>query len=263
MTARMVPSVDVLGCPFSVVSYADAVEAMRDAIVDGRALQIVPANVDFVMKARRSAQLRDALAKADLIVADGVPVTWAARLLRTPLRGRVSGTDLVLDTARLSAELGVGVAIVGSAPGIAAQACDEMNQRFPGARLHTIETPAILELEHAESMAARVRDTGSLVVLVALGAPKQEQWVQELLHSSGAVVGIGCGSALDIISGAKPRAPRWMCDNGLEWLHRLRQEPRRLGRRYLIEDAPFIGILAVELIAGRIRRTVGTGVGDL
>jgi N-acetylglucosaminyldiphosphoundecaprenol N-acetyl-beta-D-mannosaminyltransferase len=97
-------------------------------------------------------------------------------------------------------------------------------------------------------MVDRIRSVRAGIVLVALGAPRQERWVQANLAACRAEVGIGIGSAFDIICGDQPRAPRWMCDHGLEWLHRMMLDPRRLGRRYLVEDSPFLLHLAVALL---------------
>jgi exopolysaccharide biosynthesis WecB/TagA/CpsF family protein len=91
-------------------------------------------------------------------------------------------------------------------------------------------------------------------VLAALGAPRQERWVQSHLGASGANVGIGIGSAFDIISGRNPRAPGWMQALGLEWFYRMLQEPRRLGRRYLVDDSPFLILLPVEIVRRKLKR---------
>jgi N-acetylglucosaminyldiphosphoundecaprenol N-acetyl-beta-D-mannosaminyltransferase len=102
-------------------------------------------------------------------------------------------------------------------------------------------------------VAQKVRSIDARIILVALGAPKQEYWIQEWLEVCGANVGIGIGSALDIISGDKPRAPKWMRDHGLEWLHRMMLEPRRLGKRYIMDDSPFVALLVMHLLQNRLR----------
>ena len=246
--------IDVLGMGFDVISFDETVERIRGALRSGTHLQIVPGNVDFVMKARRDPEFCRQLQRADLVVADGVPIVWAASLLGTPLRSRVSGTELVRACAVVSAELAAPVALVGAAPGVAHRAAERLLTEAPGAQLHPIPTPSPLDAEITSQVVRDVKDCGAQILFVALGAPRQEHWVHTNLERTGALVGIGVGSAFDILSGDKPRAPQWMSDSGLEWAYRMAQEPRRLARRYLIQDSPFLGHLAMAVAARRASR---------
>lgn len=243
-----VKRVDILGCPFDALSFAETVTAIERAIADGTRIQIVPGSIDTVMKARRNRVFADDLRNADLVVADGVPIVWAAGLLGNSLRRRVSGTDLVWSCAELSARLGFTVALIGGMPGVGDRAAKVLRQTFPGARLVPLETPYPLGPEESEKLARKIRGHDARIVLAALGAPRQERWIRTYLACSCANVGIGIGGAFDIISGDMPRAPKIMRDNGLEWLHRMTQEPGRLIKRYLVEDSPFLFHLAVEII---------------
>jgi N-acetylglucosaminyldiphosphoundecaprenol N-acetyl-beta-D-mannosaminyltransferase len=137
---------------------------------------------------------------------------------------------------------------------VADRAAERMLADAPAAQLHAIPTPSPLDSEATRQVVRAVKDRGAQILLVALGAPRQERWVRENLQPAGALVGIGVGSAFDILSGDKPRAPQWMCDSGLEWAYRMFQDPRRLARRYLIEDSPFLGHLAVAVAARRATR---------
>jgi N-acetylglucosaminyldiphosphoundecaprenol N-acetyl-beta-D-mannosaminyltransferase len=244
--------IDLLGCPFDVISYDETVEQLRLALIRGERLQLVPANVDFVMKAWRDPVFAAELRRADLVVADGVVTVWAASLLGTPLRGRVSGTELVWSCAQLSQQLRCAVGLVGGMPGVAERAAKAMRQEFPRARLHAVPTPHPLDGEASQQVVEHLRSIDAGIVLVALGAPRQERWIQAHLPKCGAGVGIGIGSAFDIISGDRPRAPRLLRDHGLEWFHRMVLEPRRLARRYLVEDSPFLLYLAAEVARRRV-----------
>ncbi len=250
---KNVVRVDILGCPFDAISFEETLAQVELAVRAGRRLQIVPGNVDCVMKARRDPGFADLLKGAELVIADGVPITWAAAALGAPIKGRVSGTDLVWRMGEISQKFAVTVALIGAAPGVAQRAADAINGAFPGARLVAIPTPMPLGSEASLKLAHDIRSQDAKVVLAALGAPRQERWINQYLEATGACVGAGIGSAFDIISGDKPRAPAWMADNGLEWLHRLIQEPKRLGRRYLIEDSPFFVLLLREAFARRMR----------
>ncbi|HVN79568.1 MAG TPA: WecB/TagA/CpsF family glycosyltransferase [Terriglobia bacterium] len=243
--------IHILGCPFDSISFAKTVEYVRIAVLRNRRLQVVPGSIDSVMKARRDSRFCQELNEADLVVADGVPIVWAASLLCDPLKGRVSGTDLIWSCAEISAETGGSIALIGAKPGVADRAARKMMQRFPRANLHAIATPFSLGQNENRLLVHQIKAVGARIVLAALGAPRQERWISTYLEDCHASVGIGCGSAFDIISGDQPRAPRWMCDHGLEWMHRLFLDPRRLGRRYLIEDSPFLLLMAMELMHRR------------
>src|SRR5262245_11687345 len=247
---EVVRRIDVLGCPFDAISFDDAVASVRRAVLENRRLHIVTGNVDFVMKAKRDPIFAEEIRRAGLVTADGVPILWAASLLGTPLRGRVNGTDLVWKCAEISAETGCSVACIGAAPGVTTRAAKKMQERFPVAAIHAIPTPFELGPRENAEMIERIKAINARIILAALGAPKQERWIQAHLDECEANVGIGCGSAFDIICGDMPRAPRWLRGNGLEWFHRMLLEPGRLGRRYLIEDSPFF----IHLVGAIARR---------
>ncbi len=249
-----VKRVDILGCPFDAISFVETVATVRRAVLNRTRLQVVPGSIDFVMKARINPPLAEELWRSDLIVADGKPIVWAAWLLGDAICGRVSGTELVWKCAEISHQTGCAIALVGGTPGVAQRAAAKMQERYPGATLCVIPTPFPLNSENNATLVQSIRTTRASIVLVALGAPRQEHWIQANLDACGANVGIGVGSAFDIICGDKPRAPQWMQDAGLEWLHRLRLEPRRLGGRYLIEDSPFVFHLVVEAIRRRLHK---------
>jgi len=249
--------VDILGCPVDAVSFPEAVERIRQAVVNGDRLCCATSNVDMVMKCRRNPQLARDFWDADMVTADGVPLTWAAGLLGTPLRGRFSGTEIVWQCAAIAAEVGCAIALVGGRFDIAKRAAENMAHRHPRASIHVLDTPFPLTPEASAKLTEQIRAKDAKIVLVALGAPKQERWVHENLAASGASVGIGIGSAFDIIGGDKRWAPKWMRDNGFEWLFRMVQEPRRLGRRYLLEDMPFFWHLLREIIRRRVLRRTG------
>jgi N-acetylglucosaminyldiphosphoundecaprenol N-acetyl-beta-D-mannosaminyltransferase len=207
------------------------------------------------MKARQDPTFASELWRADLVVADGKPIVWAATLLGNPIRGRVSGTALVWSCAEISAELGCRVALIGARPGVAHRAAQQMQARYPRANLYAIPTPSPLGAKENARLVEEIKLAKAEIVLVALGAPRQERWVQSFLADCMAHVGIGIGSAFDIICGDMPRAPHWMQESGLEWLQRLLLEPRRLGKRYLVEDSPFIFHLARALVYQKVRRS--------
>lgn len=249
--------VDVLGLEEALAAIEALVDARRGGVV------FTP-NVDHVVKAERDAELRAAYAAADLALADGMPLVWASRLLGTPLPERVAGSDLVLPLAALAARRGWRVYLVGGAPGDAARAA-EVLARAHGVAIAGVDAPA-LDLSHAGAEAARaaaerVHDARPELVLAAFGAPKQELWIHRHRDLLRPAVVLGVGASLAFVAGTIPRAPRWMSRSGLEWLHRLAREPRRLWRRYLVEDAAFAPIVVRSWREARRARRGGTGAG--
>jgi N-acetylglucosaminyldiphosphoundecaprenol N-acetyl-beta-D-mannosaminyltransferase len=244
--------ISILGCPFDAISFSETVELIKQAVNEGKRVQFCPGSIDFVMKARRDPQFSKDLWAADCVFADGVPIVWAASLIGDPIKGRVSGTDIVWKCAEISAELGCSVAMIGGKFNLTKAAAEKMHEQYPAARLHPIPTPFPLGEKDNQELVREIRAVDARIVLVALGAPRQERWVQSNLAACGANVGIGIGSAFDIISGYKPRAPKWMCNNGFEWLYRMMQDPKRLGKRYIIDDSPFLFHLGWEIIRKRI-----------
>jgi N-acetylglucosaminyldiphosphoundecaprenol N-acetyl-beta-D-mannosaminyltransferase len=203
-------------------------------------------NVDHVVKADKHVDFRRAYSSADLCLADGMPILWASRLLGSPLPEKVSGSDLVLPLARLAAEREWRVYLLGGGPGVAALAGEKM-ARGIGVRVVGTDSPVVRDdggTDHPDETLERVRAARPDVVLVALGAPKQELWIDRFAGQIAPAIAIAVGGSLDFVAGRVKRAPAWMSRAGLEWLFRLTQEPRRMWRRYLVEDPRFVAIVA-------------------
>jgi N-acetylglucosaminyldiphosphoundecaprenol N-acetyl-beta-D-mannosaminyltransferase len=224
---------------------AGALDAI-EALVEGRrGGAVFTPNVDHVVKAARDPALRAAYAAADLALADGMPLVWASRALGAPLPGRVAGSDLVLPLARRAADRGWRVYLLGGAGGDAARAAERL--RREGVAIAGVDAAAVsLEPDGApaaHAAAERARASRAELVYVALGAPKQELWIHRHRAALGPAVAIGVGASLAFLAGSLRRAPAWVSAGGLEWLWRLGCEPRRLWRRYLVEDLAFLPIV--------------------
>lgn len=209
---------------------------------DGGGHQIVTVNTDFARLADKDPVYRDLLNRADLAVADGMPLVWLSRLLRSPLPERVAGIDLVDDCCRLAAGRDIPVFLLGAGPGIAPAAARALVARHPRLRIAGTLTPpyAPASADADAEMARQVRSAGPCVLFVAFGAPRQDRFIAEQLPYLDTPVAMGVGGTFDILAGAIPRAPGWMQRTGLEWAWRLAQEPGRLWRRYLLQDLPFL-----------------------
>jgi N-acetylglucosaminyldiphosphoundecaprenol N-acetyl-beta-D-mannosaminyltransferase len=228
------------------VTFDQALERIAELIDAGDGGSIFTPNVDHVVKAETDVEFRLAYSRASLSLADGMPILWASRLLGAPLPEKVSGSDLVLPLAELAAERRWRVYLIGGGPGVAAEAGVKLAREL-GVDVVGTDSPIVRQdgsTEQADEVLERVRATKPHLVLVAFGAPKQELWVDRFGDRITPAVAMGVGASLDFMVGRTRRAPAWMSRAGLEWLFRLAQEPRRMWRRYLIDDPRFIAIVA-------------------
>lgn len=243
--------------PLHVVRFDEALERLVQLACGDRPAYAVTANVDHVVRLCRNPQLRPLYADADLSVADGMPVVWASRLLGVPLPERVAGSDLFPALCAKAAEHGLSVFFLGGALGTAQRAAEILRARHPPLRVAGTYCPEYgFERDPAASERAlqAVRAAAPDILFVGLGSPKQENWIAANRAACRAKLSIGVGISFSFISGHVSRAPRWMQRIGLEWCHRLVQEPGRLWKRYLIDDAAFLGRVLCELFT-RPRQT--------
>ena len=244
------------GIGFDPSSEGEVVDHVITALQAGRGGTIVTPNVDFLVKARRLG-LTPLIDTADVVVADGMPIVWAAALRRQTLRERVTGSSLIWSLSRAAAVEGRSVFLLGAAEGVAATAGERLRSHVPDLRVCGWHCPP---MGFEEDPAARADVDTALatarpdIVFVALGFPKQELLMAELRRHFPHVWFVGCGGALSMVAGHIPRAPRWMQAAGLEWCHRLTREPKRLARRYLIDDLPFAGAMMARSLRARSRR---------
>lgn len=199
-------------------------------IAHGQSAQIATVNPEFLMRARQDIDFEAVLNRAALCIPDGIGIVWAARLRGSPLRERVTGSDLVPRLAREASEHGWRVFFLGAAPGVAQTAASILAKRHPELQIAGCHAGSPAPEEEAEII-KKVKETRADLLLVAYGAPKQDLWLARNLKYTGATVGIGVGGSFDFLAGVSRRAPRWMQRIGLEWLHRLIQEPGRWRRQ--------------------------------
>ncbi len=237
------------------VTFSGALDAIAAMIEDGTGGSVFTPNVDHVVMAEHDERFRRAYAVASLCLADGMPVLWAARLLGEPLPAKVSGSDLVLPLMERAERQGWRVYILGGAPGVGARAAERLLARFPRLLIAGADAPRIDmggAPEARRDVVLRVRESRADLVLVALGAPKQELWIAEAAADLRPAVLLGVGASVDFLAGTARRAPAWVSASGLEWLYRLAQEPRRLWKRYLLRDPEFLLIVLRQLRASRV-----------
>ncbi len=230
--------VELFGCKIDRVRMPQAVTRVYRLIhgFTGTCRYVVTPNVDHVVMLEHHAGLRRAYDDADVVLADGMPVVLASRLLGRSLPERVTGADLTVALFE-AAEYrgGLRVFLLGAGPGVAEQAAAKIHERWPAVKVTgTYSPPMGFEKDAAEntSILARIAAAHPDVLVVGLGAPKQELWVHAHQHEIEAAVALCVGATIDFLAEHKSRAPLWMQKSGLEWLHRVATEPRRLLKRY-------------------------------
>ena len=239
------------------LSFAEAVDRIVGLCRSSRPAYVVTPNVDHYMQVRRDAVLQAIYAKADLVLADGMPVVWASKLLRCPLKAKVSGSDLFEALNKRAAADGLRVFLLGGAPGVAEKAKAAIEARYPGLQIVGTHSPKVAPdggAEDGEAANARIREAAPDLLFVGFGCPKQEKWMVRNIDRLGPVVCLGVGVSFEFAAGVQRRAPRFLQTTGMEWLWRLAHEPRRLWKRYLINDLPFLFHVIKELVKPRSRR---------
>ncbi len=251
VTENGVRTVALFGLPITNVTMSEAVDRIADMIERKASQQIATANLDFARNARRDTFLHRVICDCVMVLPDGAPMLWAARLFSRPLKERVTGVDLIPRLAKLSADRGYGIFLLGGQEQNAAIAAETLQKRYPGVNIVGRYSPEVAPLEQMddEAILARIEEAKPQILLVAFGNPKQEFWIYRNRKRLPGIISIGIGGSLDMIAGSLRRAPRWIQWMQLEWLFRLAQEPRRLLPRYINDFAALFRHLPSELFA--------------
>ncbi len=220
--------VSILGVRINAMSKHDAIEALT-AMISGDRNMVAPVNPEMIIAARNNPAFRDTLNRTSLNLPDGVGVKIAARLYGHTRVERVAGIDTIEYLAQLAANNRFSIFLLGAAPGIAEQAGQQLQKRYPGLQIAGTHAGSPHPDEETE-ICQRIIASRAEILLVAYGAPKQELWLSRNLHKLPVRIAMCVGGSFDFLAGATSRAPQWMQHLGIEWLYRLIQEPRRWRR---------------------------------
>jgi N-acetylglucosaminyldiphosphoundecaprenol N-acetyl-beta-D-mannosaminyltransferase len=255
------------GLDIDGLTEAQVTEHIARAVQRGRGGWVVTLNIDNCRLAARDRALRDLVGAASLVVPDGMPLLWAAKLRGEPLPERVTGASLIFSVTGAAARDGRSIYLLGGEPGIPERAAVALSRRYPGLEIVGTDAPPPgfdTTDDEWRLLTRRLAAARPDIVYVGLGFPKQERLIARIGPSFPATWFIGCGAALPFAAGALPRAPLWMQRAGLEWAFRLASEPRRLFRRYLVHDLPFAARLLArcghERLVHHDRRPPGLSV---
>jgi N-acetylglucosaminyldiphosphoundecaprenol N-acetyl-beta-D-mannosaminyltransferase len=253
---------DVLGIGVHAVDMERAVAAIEHAVAKRLRAYVCVTGMHGVMEAQRDSALRETLNRAYLNVPDGMPTVWVGKLQGHRSMRRVFGPELMAEVCRVSAECGYRQFFYGGGPGVAQELAAALQARFPRLTVCGSETPPFRPLDDREAaeLHARVRDLRPDILWVGLSTPKQERFMAEQSARLDVGVVIGVGAAFDYHTGRLRDAPDWVKHSGLQWAHRVWQEPRRLWRRYAYNIPAFLFLLFLQLSG--IRRFGRAGMLD-
>ncbi len=246
----------LLGMELESLSRIEVCNHMFTELREGRGGWLVTANLDILRRHWREPQSRALYGAADMRVADGMPLVWASQVSGAKLPERVAGSTLVWDIASRAAAEARSIYLLGGAPGAAEGCAEAFQARWPALDVCGLSSPMIsspiTEDEEADLVNALNHATPD-ILLIGLGSPKQEYVAQRLRARFPRMWIVGVGISFSFVAGQVERAPRWMQRSGLEWVHRLAQEPGRLAKRYLVDDLPFAAVLFGHALWTRMR----------
>jgi N-acetylglucosaminyldiphosphoundecaprenol N-acetyl-beta-D-mannosaminyltransferase len=251
------PAVRLMGLDFAALSESGTIDHVLLGVSARQGGWLCPANLDVLRQWHTSAEVRKLVSQADLVVADGMPLIWAGGLQGSPLPERVAGSTLILSLSAAAAQAGASIFLLGGNPGTADAAASELNRRNPQLRIAgTMCPPRGFETEPAwlDRIESSLHIAAPQIVFVGLGFPKQERLIARLRRHLPATWFVSCGISFSFVAGELERAPIFVQRMGLEWLHRLMQEPKRLFRRYLVQGIPFLAALLWSVLRGRMQQ---------
>jgi N-acetylglucosaminyldiphosphoundecaprenol N-acetyl-beta-D-mannosaminyltransferase len=243
----------VLGVPIAAITMSEAIEHVQAAIAARRSLQIGVVNAAKLVNMRRDPDLRADVLACDLVLADGMAVVWASRVLGGALPERVAGIDLMFRMLERGNELGYRIFCLGATPEVLAAALAVFRRDYPSVVIagshHGYFSP-----QEEPAVAAQIASSKADILIVGMTSPRKEQFIARWGDSLGVTVCHGVGGSLDVVAGKVQRAPAAWQRLGLEWLYRVKQEPRRLWRRYLVTNTRFVSLVLSEWFQLKVRR---------
>lgn len=221
------------------LTMSEALEAIDKLILENRNAFVVTPNVDHIVQLEKGGELCEVYKNANLILADGKPLIWISKWYGTPIKEKISGSDLFPLLCEHAAKRNYRIFFLGAAKGVAAKAAENLSKRYPGLQIvGTYSPPMGFEKNTSEllNIEKKIKRAAPHILIVGLGCPKQELFIFHNRERLNVPISLGLGASLDFEAGNIRRAPKWMSDYGFEWLFRIFQDPKRLIKRYLFDD---------------------------
>lgn len=217
----------------------EAVQKIEQLILDKKPSYVVTPNVDHIVKLETDKEFQQVYKEADLILTDGMPLIWISKLKKSPIKEKVSGSDLFPEVCKLAANKGYKVFLLGAAEGVAAQAAENLKEKYNGLNVVGTYSPSYgfeKKEDEIQEIIKMINEVKPDILAVGLGAPKQEKFLYNYRKQLNVPVALAIGASIDFEAGNIDRAPKWMQYSGLEWFYRLCKEPKRMFKRYLVDD---------------------------
>lgn len=206
---------------------------------------VVTPNVDHIVRLEKDEELQKVYKNASLILTDGKPLIWISKWYKTPIKEKISGSDLFPRVCQLAANKNYTMYLLGAAEGVADTAARNLMKKYPGLNIvGTYSPPSGFEKNKQEmnKIKTQIQDVHPDILIVGLGCPKQEKFMYYHCKELGVPISFGLGASIDFEAGNIKRAPKWMSNHGLEWLYRFSKEPKRLFKRYFVDDLKIIQV---------------------
>lgn len=223
----------------------EALQEIDRLIQENKNAYVVTPNVDHIVQLERGGELCEVYKNADLILADGKPLIWISKWYKTPIKQKISGSDLFPLLCKMAAKRNYKMFFLGAAEGVAAKAAENLKKRYEGLQVVGTYSPPIgfeKDEEEMTKIEEIIKDAKPHILIVGLGCPKQELFILHNKDKLGVPISLGLGASLDFEAGNIKRAPKWMANHGLEWLFRITQDPKRMAKRYLVDDRKIFGL---------------------
>lgn len=251
--------INFLGIRINNMTAAEILDHVDLCIKRKTPCQIVGVNVDQAIRVIENSYSYDIFENAEIVFTDGKPIVWMSKWLKRPIIEKVSGPDLMLLLCERAAQKHYKIFLLGCAEGVAANAAKELEETYPGLQcVGTYSPPFGFEKDPVElnRIVTMLKNSDADQLFVGMGSPKQDIFIYENMNRYQIPVSFSMGAAIDFIGGSVKRAPKWMSDCGLEWFHRMMQNPKRLAKRYLIDDFKILKYYREfkkkEKVAGRL-----------
>ena len=224
----------------------EAIEEIDRLIRERKCAYVVTPNVDHIVQLAKNKVLQDIYDNASLVLTDGKPLLWIAKWYGTPIKEKISGSDLFPMLCNLATEKGYKMFFLGAAEGVAAKAAKNLSMRYNGLQVVGTYSPPFgfendqIEMERIKNI---IKDANPDILVVGLGCPKQEKFIYYNRNDLNVPISLGLGASFDFEAGNIKRAPKWMSDHGLEWLFRIFQDPKRMVKRYFVDDWKILGLV--------------------
>lgn len=238
--------IEIMGCTIDNLTLEETLLRIDDLVEKGGTHQHVVVNADKVVKAHRDPALKNIINQSDLVNVDGMPVVWASKLLGTPLKGRVTGIDLFFALVARAAEKDWGVYFLGAKEPVVQDVVRILSEKYPDLRVAGFRN-GYWNADEEAGVVEGIRAARPQLLFVAISSPKKEEFLSKYQSEMDVPFSMGVGGTFDVIVGVTKRAPVWMQRTGFEWFYRFLQEPRRMFRRYFIDDMYFFRLLFTEL----------------